>query len=103
MEMLSEDTQDALAGRLAHQEELLDSFVGQIHQLSFEGDQLAARQLQAQAAAAHSDAELQLAADDFRQLQAQRVTMQRQLRDMAGASAVERARIYDEVGACVRG
>ena len=47
--MLAEDTRDALEDKLAHHEEVLESYLAQIHQLSFEGDELAGRQLKVRA------------------------------------------------------
>eukprot|EP00750_Incisomonas_marina_P010841 INCI16311.7.p1 GENE.INCI16311.7~~INCI16311.7.p1 ORF type:complete len:717 (+),score=169.95 INCI16311.7:1404-3554(+) len=97
VEMLAEDTRDALEDKLAHHEEVLESYLAQIHQLSFEGDELAGRQLKFQAAVARGDVELQLVVDELQRMRSQRLDLQEQLRHEAGESTITRARIFDEV------
>ena len=88
VEILAEDTIEALGAKLALHSDSLESYVTQIHQLRFDTDELTKRHLKTQAAAARADVELQLAVDEFDRLQHKRIQMQRTSRCLTRAVAV---------------
>lgn len=90
VEILAEDTIEALGAKLALHSDSLESYVTQIHQLRFDTDELTKRHLKTQAAAARADVELQLAVDEFDRLQHKRIQMQRTSRCLTRAVAVSR-------------